>query len=118
VYALGIVQLALAIFMLGNQHLFVEAKQLEAMPYLEEAVALSEDPKGSKSRDMAFVMYMINARTMLANCYYKLGRYDDAAAMATTAVQACKVRPTAVFNAQNSKELPTASTQIARKMHI
>jgi tetratricopeptide (TPR) repeat protein len=97
-----IVQLAMALFLLSSESLFTTGRQLGSVPYLEEAVALSEDPKGGfkpGDDDMDFVIPMIDARGRLAECYYKLGRYDDAAAMATRAVQACKVRPTAVPNA-------------------
>jgi hypothetical protein len=101
------VQLAVALYVLSSQHLIATGRQLGSVPYLEEAVALSEDPKGSfKSRDMDFVTHMISARGMLASCYYKLGRYDDAAAMATMVVQACKVRPTAVLNAPSERNFP------------
>jgi tetratricopeptide (TPR) repeat protein len=100
-----IVQLTMALLKLSNQHSFATGRQLGSVPYLEEAVALFEDPKGSfKSRDrIHFVIMMIGARGTLANCYYKLGRYDDAAAIATRAVQACKVRPSAVLNAHPEK---------------
>jgi hypothetical protein len=95
VYALCVVQLAQSLFLLANQHLFATGRQLGSVPYLEESVALFEESKkGFKSRDMIhYVIMMIGARGMLADCYYKLGRYDDAAAMAMTALQACKVRP-------------------------
>jgi hypothetical protein len=99
-----IVQLAMALFLLSTESLFATGRQLATVPYLEEAVALSEGPKGGfTSRNIDFVTHMIGARTTLANCYYKLGRYDDAAAMATMVVQACKVRPTAVLNAQSER---------------
>jgi tetratricopeptide (TPR) repeat protein len=91
-----IVQLFAALLKLVKQSLAATGRHLTAMPYLEEAVALYEDPKGSfKSWSIEFVKQLINARAMLVNCYYNLGRYDDAAAIATTVVQACKVRPTA-----------------------
>jgi tetratricopeptide (TPR) repeat protein len=92
------VQLFAALHMLAKQSLIATRRHLTAMPYLEEAVALYEDPKGGKSWSMEVVRDLLNARAMLADCYYKLGRYDDAAAIATMVVQACKVRPTAVHN--------------------
>jgi hypothetical protein len=96
-----IVQLAMVLLLLSGESLCATGRQLGSVPYLEESVALFEESKDSfKSRDMDFVTHMISARSMLADCYYKLGRYDDAAAMAIMVVQACKVRPTAVLNAQ------------------
>jgi tetratricopeptide (TPR) repeat protein len=90
------VQLFAALFMVAKQSLIATCKYLIAMPYLEEAVAVSEDPKGGfKSWSIESVRDLIDARDMLADCYYKLGRYDDAAAIATRILQACKVRPTA-----------------------
>lgn len=67
------------------------------MPYMEEAVALSESAKDSVlSRHEYFLKVMIRARTTLATCYYRLGRYDDAAAAAKLTIQACEVSIAAV----------------------
>jgi tetratricopeptide (TPR) repeat protein len=96
------VQLLLALLMLAKQSQVATHRYLTAVPYLEEAIALSEDPKAGFKSGTFVKHVIISVRTMLADCYYKLGRYDDAAAIATMVVQACKVRPTAVHNPRHT----------------
>lgn len=91
------VQLAKALYSLGTASILASATRLEAMPYMEEAVAIFEDPKnGLTARSVRNVMYMCSARSMLLTSYHKLGRYDDAAAIAKGIMQACQVSTTQV----------------------
>jgi hypothetical protein len=57
--------------MLAKQSLFATHRHLTAVPYLEEAIALSEDPKAGFKSGTFVKHVIISVRTMLADCYYK-----------------------------------------------